>query len=169
VALRGTLTLPATKGPHPVVVLLHGSGPARRPFGMWQYFLARHGIATLTYDKRGAGASTGDWQTASFEDLTADALAAVQFLRNRPHINPREIGLWGNSNSGWVVGRFGMAKKDARYAAANDPLVQPNNSLDRSGGRAFRIKPDAAKVGWIRAARSTQSLARFLMWRMCDG
>jgi len=103
VILHGTLTSPATAGRHPVIVFLQGSGPARRPFGMWPYFLARYGVATLTYDKRGTGASTGDWQTASFEDLAGDALAAVRLLRGRKDIDPRHVGLWGNSNSGWVV------------------------------------------------------------------
>jgi uncharacterized protein len=141
VALGGTLTLPATKGLHPAVVLLHGSGPARRPLGMWQYFLARHGIATLTYDKRGAGASTGDWQTASFEDLAGDALAAVQFLRNRPDINPRQIGLWGNSNSGWVVPITARSKDVAfvisRVGSALPPyenvLYEVENAARQSG------------------------------------
>ena len=36
-----------------------------------------------------------------------------------------------------------------------------NNSLDRSGGSVFRIKPGAAKIEWIRAARSTLTLGFF--------
>jgi uncharacterized protein len=142
VALRGTLTLPATKGPHPVVVLLHGSGPARRPFGMWQYFLARHGIATLTYDKRGAGDSTGDWQTASFDDLAGDALAAVQLLRTRPDINHREIGLWGNSNSGWVVPIAASRSKDVAFVISRvGSAVPPSENI------LYEIENDARQRG----------------------
>ena len=41
---------------------------------------------------------------------------------------------------------------------SGDLQSTPNNSLDRSGGSVFRIKPGAAKVALIRAARSTLTL-----------
>lgn len=115
VTLHGTLILPQTAGPHPVVVLLQEAGPRSRPFGIWPYLFARYGIAMLTFDKRGSGASTGDWQTASFEDLAGDALAAVHLLRSRPDIDPTRIGLWGNSNSGWVVPLAASQSKDVAF------------------------------------------------------
>jgi uncharacterized protein len=46
-------------------------------------FLIRHGIAVLGYDKRGVGESTGDWNTATFEDLAGDAVAAVGVPEDR--------------------------------------------------------------------------------------
>src|SRR5262245_33780296 len=91
VSLRGTLTMPATKGPHPVLILIHGSGPARRPGGHWTHYFTRHGIAYFCFDKRGSGASSGDLNSASIEDLAGDVLAAVQALRNNQDINPRPI------------------------------------------------------------------------------
>jgi uncharacterized protein len=103
VTLHGTLTLPETNKPHPVVIFLQEAGPRSRPYGMWPYLFAYHGIAMLTFDKRGVGASTGDWQHASFADLAGDALAAIALLRARSDINARQIGLWGNSNSGWIL------------------------------------------------------------------
>jgi len=36
-------------------------------------------------------------------------------------------------------GRFGTARKAALFADANDYAVQPNKSLDASGGSVFRI------------------------------
>jgi dienelactone hydrolase len=103
VTLHGTLTLPTSPPPHPAVIFLHEAGPRSRPFGVWPYLFAHYGIAMLTFDKRGSGASNGSWQTASFEDLAGDALAAVRLLRDRPDIDRRKIGLWSNSNSGWFV------------------------------------------------------------------
>src|SRR5262249_49668603 len=58
ITLAGTLSLPLTKGPHPAVVLISGSGWNLRGRGLPQFF-AQHGIAALAYDKRGNGASTG--------------------------------------------------------------------------------------------------------------
>jgi alpha-beta hydrolase superfamily lysophospholipase len=105
VTLSGTLLLPATKGPHPAMALIHGSGPdIREHYRHIADFFAMNGIATLIYDKRGCGTSTGDWSIAGFDDLADDALAGLELLKNRPDINPHQIGLWGVSQGGWLVG-----------------------------------------------------------------
>ena len=39
-------------------------------------FLIRRGMAILGFDKRGVGGSTGDWNTASFDSLAGDVVAA---------------------------------------------------------------------------------------------
>ena len=64
---------------------------------------ARKGVAALIYDKRGCGASTGDWTRAGLSDLAEDALACVQFLRSRPDINPTQVGLWGLSQGASII------------------------------------------------------------------
>ncbi len=123
VVLHGTIILPNAPGRRPAVVLLHGSGPAARPFGMWQYYLAHHGIATLVFDKRGSGKSSGNWQTAGFEELAADALAGVELLSKHPAIDPQRIGAWGNSNSGWVIPI--MAARSPKIAFLIDRVGSP--------------------------------------------
>src|SRR5260370_37832271 len=85
--LKGTLVLPGTPGPHPAVAFVHGSGALGRDD--WtlhpplREHLARHGIASLCWDKPGVGASTGDWTRQSFRDLALEALPAGRFLRGR--------------------------------------------------------------------------------------
>ena len=72
--LTGTLIAPVTRGTHPAIVLVHGSGAENRAYMLpWARFLIRHGIAVLGYDKRGVGGSTGDWTAATYEDLAGDA------------------------------------------------------------------------------------------------
>ena len=115
IILQGTLTLPATKGPHPVIIQVHGSGPAQRPGGHWTHFFARQGIGYFYFDKRGSGASTGDLNNASIEDLASDVLAAVEALRARKDVNPREVGLWGNSNGGFVAPLAASRSKDVAF------------------------------------------------------
>lgn len=104
VELAGTLVLPSGPGPHPAVVFLHGSGAE----GRWaSRFLARRfaerGVAGLIWDKRGVGESTGAWTDAGFEDLAADAAAAVAFLRGRPEIDPQRVGIHGHSQGGTIA------------------------------------------------------------------
>lgn len=104
VTLAGTLTTPLRRGRHPAVVLVHGSGPEDRDYlGPWIGFFAAHGMAVLSYDKRGVRASTGDWRRASLEDLAGDVSAGIQFLKSRNDINPRQTGLWAISQGGWVA------------------------------------------------------------------
>ena len=77
VQLTGTLITPATGRPHPAVILVHGSGAENREYMLpWARFLIRRGMAVLGYDKRGVGGSTGNWNTASFDDLAGDVVAA---------------------------------------------------------------------------------------------
>jgi len=103
VRLAGTLLLPLAPGPHPALVLVHGSNAQDRngtlPFAR---FLVRHGVAILAYDKRGVGASEGDWRTAPFEALADDALAGVAMLRGRRDIDAKRIGILGVSQGGWI-------------------------------------------------------------------
>lgn len=114
VTLTGTVTLPPSDGPHPAIVLIHGSGDEDRDFlGPWMGFFVSRGLAVLSYDKRGVRDSTGDWKKSDFHDLAADALAGVQLLRSRKDIDGSRVGLFGISQGGWI----------APLVAARDPRV----------------------------------------------
>ena len=104
IRLAGTLTLLKTGTKHPAVILVHGSGAADRDYILpFARFLVRRGFAVLGYDKRGVGGSTGDWTTASFDDLATDVVAAYEYLKTRPDIDAGKIGLLGVSQAGWVM------------------------------------------------------------------
>lgn len=104
VALAGTLISPGTPGPHPAVVLTQTSSDApREAYRKDADFFVSQGFAALIYDKRGVGESGGDWRLATFPDLAGDAVAAVELLRARPDIDPLRVGVWGQSQGGWVA------------------------------------------------------------------
>jgi pimeloyl-ACP methyl ester carboxylesterase len=111
VRLAGTLTLPKGPGPFPAVVLIAGSGPNTRnePLLGHQLFLVladhltRNGIAVLRYDKRGTGASTGDYAKATTADFADDVDAALAYLKTRKEIDPRHVGLIGHSEGGLIA------------------------------------------------------------------
>jgi pimeloyl-ACP methyl ester carboxylesterase len=95
----------------PAVVFGHGSG--RQTKDSCRYLapgFLRRGFATLCYDKRGVGASSGEYTNAGttnsirvFADLAGDLAAGVRFLRGRKDIDRTRIGLVGWSQAGWII------------------------------------------------------------------
>lgn len=120
--LTGILTLPAMPGPHPAIMMLHGSEPGTKDnFGNQQMraFMASQGIAILNYDKRGAGESEGSYVESASETnlrLTAqDAIAGIHFLKSRPEVNADQLGLIGFSQAGWVIPLAASLSEDITY------------------------------------------------------
>jgi alpha-beta hydrolase superfamily lysophospholipase len=117
VALAGTLVKPLhARGRLPAIVAVLGSGPAPRWYSLsraraW----ARLGYAVLVYDKRGSGASGGDWTQSSLDDLADDAVAGIRFLRTRSDIQADRIGMWAHSQGGWVTPRAMARGADAAF------------------------------------------------------
>jgi pimeloyl-ACP methyl ester carboxylesterase len=107
VVLSGTFAGPAGRDPAPGVVMVGGSGPSDRTndnfFPPIQRGLVEAGFAVLSYDKRGVGASSGDWLAGTIDDFAADAAAALDFLRCQPGVQAETTGLFGHSEGGWVV------------------------------------------------------------------
>ena len=108
VTLKGTVIIPEHQAENiPLVVIIHGSGPVDRDgnvkgmeMNAYKYiaeFFASLGIASLRYDKRGAGESGGDFYTTGMWDLVNDGAAAVEAVRKLPEINPERIFLLGHS------------------------------------------------------------------------
>lgn len=100
------------------VVMVSGSGLqdrdeqifGHRPFLVIADYLARNGIASLRYDDRGFGESTGAESvgTATTEDFMQDALAAVEYLRGTGRFS--RIGVLGHSegaNIAFMLGALG--------------------------------------------------------------
>lgn len=126
-ALPGTLTLPTDKGLHPVVVLVHGSGPndrdewlgALKPFSDLAAGLASQGIAVLRYEKRSreysAQLSLLPYLTMKEEALD-DALTAVKQMSNTEGIDPKEIYVLGHSQGGFMMPRLVVADKEKQIA-----------------------------------------------------
>ena len=116
VQLAGTLISPTTRGPHTVVILVHASGAEDREYMLpFARFLIRRGMAVLGYDKRGVGGSMGDWNTASFEDLAGDVVAAFEYLETRSDIRRDQIGMLGWSQAGWIMPLAAIRARDMAF------------------------------------------------------
>jgi pimeloyl-ACP methyl ester carboxylesterase len=111
VTLAGTLTQPNGPGPFPAAVMIAGSGPQNRDetvdghrlFLVIADRLTRDGIAVLRYDKRGVGASKGDYANATQVDFAADAEAAFHWLIAQPGIAAAKVGLIGHSEGAEIA------------------------------------------------------------------
>jgi pimeloyl-ACP methyl ester carboxylesterase len=138
VELAALLMLPDARGPVPGAVIIQGSGRSDRT-NQWARAIAeelvRAGVAVLLTDKRGSGASGGDWQTAGFDELAADALAGVALLRARDGVDPERVGLVGLSQGGWI----------APLAAARSPHVA--FVIDVSGAAVSYAEQSFHEVG----------------------
>jgi dienelactone hydrolase len=108
--LTGTLTMPNTPGPHPAVVLVHGSGPLDRdetigpnkPFRDLAWGLASQGVAVFRYDKRTLAygprmaATVGDKITVK-EEVVDDAVKALELVKGIDGIEAGRVFLAGHS------------------------------------------------------------------------
>jgi uncharacterized protein len=116
VELAGSLLVPSGSGPYPAVAIVHGAEfGTRETYRLLASHLARRGVAALIYDKRGTGESTGDFFSATFDDLTDDALAAVSLLRGQPEIDAARVGLAGLSQGGWIIASAATRSTDVAF------------------------------------------------------
>lgn len=113
-SLLGVLHVPAGRGPHPVVVLLHGFPGNERNFDLAQV-LRRAGYASLVFHYRGSWGVGGSW---SWGHVLEDAAAVVAGLRDEElaaahRLDPRRLVLIGHSMGGFA----------ALMTAATEPSV----------------------------------------------
>jgi len=123
VRLAGTLTMPRSGGQFPAVILITGDGQqdrdeavlGHRPFLVLADNLTRRGIAVLRVDDRGIGGSTGNFSMATSEDFAGDVLAGVEYLKSRKDIDPKQIGLIGHSEGGWIAPMAATRSQDVAF------------------------------------------------------
>ena len=118
--LNGLLTLPDdTAKPVPAVVFVHGSGASNMdekvgkltPFKDLAQGLARHGIASVRYDKRSFAHGfkmlrDKDLEVTVKTETIDDAILATELLKKDPRINSEKIFIIGHSMGGMLAPRI---------------------------------------------------------------
>lgn len=138
--LAGTLTLSPSfgegTGASLCLLLVTGSGLQDRdetlfdhkPFAVIADYLARYGIATLRYDDRGFGQSTGDPSNCTTADFAEDAAACISFLRSTPLLKKVDkdrlkVGILGHSEGGSIAFMLGAKSLPTRDDGQDKPFV----------------------------------------------
>ena len=119
-ALVGELSFPKGEGPFPIILFVHGDGPATRTAcahekeRMW-----RAGYATFVWDKPGSGESRGKFEEKQLLHQRARILlAAVEAVKQEPRIDRKKIGVWGISQGGYVMSIARSTSKDISFLIA---------------------------------------------------
>jgi pimeloyl-ACP methyl ester carboxylesterase len=105
-SISGTLMLPAGDGPYPAVALLwpgkldregNVRGASMNLGPPFAQALARRGIASYRFDRRGVGKTGGDWRASGFFDHRNDGAAVLKALAMRGEIRAHAVGAIGYS------------------------------------------------------------------------
>ena len=124
--LNGLMTLPSDLSKSvPAVVMVHGSGASNMdekvlkltPFKDLAEGLARHGIASLRYDKRTFVHGRKMIRNKSLtvkEETIEDALLAVQMLKRDPRIDHDRIFILGHSMGAMLAPRIDAEGADVK-------------------------------------------------------
>lgn len=116
--LKGLLTLPAcTTVPVPAVVFVHGSGASNMdekvgkltPFKDLAEGLAKHGIASIRYDKRSFSHGlklVREKDVTVVKETIEDAILATEILKNDPRIDQNKIFIIGHSMGAMLAPRI---------------------------------------------------------------
>ncbi len=134
--LFGTLTTPDLTKKYPVALIISGSGPTDRngnnsmmknnSLKMLAEALAKNGIASLRYDKRGIGeskASAISEESLVFENYTEDAKSWINLLKQDKRFS--EVVVMGHSE-GSLIGIIAGAKANKLISIAG-----PGESADK--------------------------------------
>lgn len=148
--LAGTLTVPKGRGPFAAVVLVSDFGPQDRdgtihdhkPLAVIADYLAKKGIASLRYDDRGIGKSTGTYEFATTMDLATDAAAAFEFLKNQQTVDAGKVGIIGHGEGGLIAPIVADKRKGVAFMVllaapgvrGDQMLLMQNEALGRATG-----------------------------------
>lgn len=155
--LTGTLTYPIDyerlkPKSVPVVLMVTGSGSQNRneeifdhkPFFVISDYLAKHGIASLRYDDRGVGKSTGAVPNLTTLSNMNDALAGVEYLRSLIEFGP--VGILGHSEGGTIAFMAGACGKVDFMVSLAGTGVRGDSVLVEQNRKALLLSGTPTKV-----------------------
>ena len=108
-------------------------------------YLARHGYGVLIFDRRGEGESDGDPNPYAWDEGEQDLLAAIEFLKSRPDVEPGRIGGLGLSVGGETFLQAAAHSEDVQAVVSEGASVRSVGELTSIPGNEWG--PVAFNVG----------------------
>lgn len=107
VMMNGVLNLPKDQTPKGIVLIIHGSGRTDAVAQEWyldiRETIVKTGYATYMWDKMGCGKSGGTFNNnQTVQNSAAEAIAAINMLKEKQISESNDIGLYGGSRAGWI-------------------------------------------------------------------
>jgi uncharacterized protein len=97
-------------GKRTTIVLIHGNDPETREMGFLIPYFVLNGINVISYDQRGTGKSSGNWQENGPAQRAEDVEALYDTYLSNPHVDATRMGVWGFSNGGWTAPIVAIAR-----------------------------------------------------------
>lgn len=154
--LPGIVTVPTSAGPHPAIVLVHGSGPndmnesigPNRMFEDLAEGLASRGVVVLRYEKRTRkyGAKTSDDPNALTvkDEAMDDADTGVAMLAAMPEVDRTRIFVAGHSEGGYLAPRIA-----AGHPAVTGLILLAGNVRSLAEAIVDQVQYQAKQAGTI--------------------
>ncbi|HEY2782277.1 MAG TPA: alpha/beta hydrolase [Steroidobacteraceae bacterium] len=85
------------------IILIHGNDPETRDMGFLIPYFVLNGINVISFDQRGTGDSSGNWQQNGPAQRAIDAEALYDAFAADARIDAKKVGIWAFSNGGWTA------------------------------------------------------------------
>jgi pimeloyl-ACP methyl ester carboxylesterase len=98
------------------------------------------GYAVFVYDRRGSGKSGGDLAASDYALLADDAIAAVRMLKADPRMDPKRVGIWGQSQGGWIAVLAASRSAEVAFVVSvSAPVVTPDVQMIFYSTNSLRV------------------------------
>lgn len=157
-----TITTPKDDEKHPALILISGSGPQNRdeelfdhkPFAVVADYLTKKGYVVLRVDDRGVGKTGGDRTNATSADYAKDVVEAINYLKTRPEVDKKKIGLYGHSEGGLIAQLVAAENKDVNFiimmaapgVKVTQGMTEQNIAILKSAGISNEVAENYGKL-----------------------
>jgi len=148
-------------GPRPAVLFVHGAGTGKytRAFLAQAHSLASSGVITMVPNKR---LDTYSTRYRNYLDMADDYLRSFEALRRWPGVDANRVGVYGESEGGWIVPVMAARSPDVAFAIlVSAPVVPPRQQA------AFAVDSYMRNTGVPSALR--RAIPRLLGMRFPGG
>jgi dipeptidyl aminopeptidase/acylaminoacyl peptidase len=145
----------------PALIRVHGGPTAGQDQAGWQpifQFYASRGYVVLGLNYRGGAGFGRTFREVAMQGAAGaaeyqDVVAAAEYLRARPDVDPARVGIWGASYGGYLT-QLALARNSDLFAAGVtecgifDLVANARNAATRAGDAA-RLGRDSSAAGSV--------------------